>query len=272
MKKMLVRALDFSMAFQVAFSPLAVPPRGAALDPQKAPKNPSASPSKVILKDGTPLTLALCKPVTSASASAGETVDFEVTEELRVGGLLVIPIHGHALGTITKVGSSALLSHPYVGVKVYAVRLVTGEEAALRWSHTYFGKHGKNALVDRGTQVKASVKGSVALDREKLSVSGPPAGVAVLSPAEDLPAVTHALEIISDPGSAEIDIDGRYLTFSQPTTITLPPGEHLLRVWKDSYKPFEMKVETPSGKLTVNVKLQRAAKPEAPPSSFKKPS
>jgi hypothetical protein len=58
----------------------------------------TAKMGKPVLEDGTPVKLRLTRNVSSADARVGETVDFEVLEEIRVGDLLVIPKGGVAWG------------------------------------------------------------------------------------------------------------------------------------------------------------------------------
>jgi hypothetical protein len=57
---------------------------------------------KLVLEDATPVKLRLSRNVSSAEAKTGETVDFEVLEEIRVGDVLIIPKGGIAWGTVTE--------------------------------------------------------------------------------------------------------------------------------------------------------------------------
>lgn len=67
-------------------SSVPVPPEGAQEASRTAPR--------LILEDGTPVRLKFGRTVSSAEVIAGETVDFQVVEEVRVGELVVIPKDG----------------------------------------------------------------------------------------------------------------------------------------------------------------------------------
>src|SRR5262249_8353273 len=54
------------------------------------------------LEDGTPVKLRTARTISSADAHAGDTLDFEVLEDVLVGGVLVIPKNGIAWGTVTE--------------------------------------------------------------------------------------------------------------------------------------------------------------------------
>ena len=62
---------------------------------------PASSPSSPVLQDGTPVKLRIGQTVSSADAHVGETVDFEVLEEVRLSNLLIIPKGGVAWATVT---------------------------------------------------------------------------------------------------------------------------------------------------------------------------
>ena len=61
----------------------------------------AGAPSGPMLEEGTPVKLRISRTVSSADAQVGETVDFEVLEEVKVGNLIVIPKGGTAWGTVT---------------------------------------------------------------------------------------------------------------------------------------------------------------------------
>src|SRR5438445_13711631 len=65
----------------------------------------SSAPTGPMLEDGTPIKLRIGRTVSSADAHVGDTVDFEVLEEVHVGDLLVIPKGGTAWATVTEAQS-----------------------------------------------------------------------------------------------------------------------------------------------------------------------
>jgi hypothetical protein len=67
-----------------------------------APNNaPSAAPSPNTLLDGTAVKLRLAENLTSATAKTGQSVSFEVTEDVVVGGVTVLVKGGQAVATVT---------------------------------------------------------------------------------------------------------------------------------------------------------------------------
>ena len=103
---------------------------------QEKPRVSSAS----VLEDGTPVKLRIARTVSSADSRVGETVDFEVLEEIRVGNMLVIPKGGLALATITAAQAKRRMGHGgKLDINIDHVRLMDGEKAALRAVKTVHG-------------------------------------------------------------------------------------------------------------------------------------
>src|SRR5262245_26464713 len=55
----------------------------------------------VTLQDGTPIRIRNNRNISSADAKVGETIDFEVLDEVKVGDTVVVPKGGLAFGTVT---------------------------------------------------------------------------------------------------------------------------------------------------------------------------
>ena len=76
-----------------------------AKDQQSAQK-PEAAPLKQPLafglEDGTPIKLRLTRNLSSADATTGDRVDFDVLEDVKVKDVIVVPRGGLALATITE--------------------------------------------------------------------------------------------------------------------------------------------------------------------------
>ena len=91
---------------------------------------PSSGP---VLEDGTPVKIRIARTVSSADAHVGDTVDFEVLEEVRVGTLLLIPKGGVAWGTITQAEAKRRMARGgKLDMNIDSVRLTDGEKVALR--------------------------------------------------------------------------------------------------------------------------------------------
>lgn len=147
------------------------------------------------LEDGTPVRLRISRNLSSADAATGETVDFEVLEEIRIGDQVVIPKGTTAWGTVTdsepkrRMGRGGTLN-----VTIDSVRLADGEKAALRgvkdgkggghvgamttgivltslvaWpaAPLFLLMHGKDITIPKGTAITAYVHGDMNLDEAR---------------------------------------------------------------------------------------------------------
>ncbi|MGH9763784.1 MAG: hypothetical protein ACREDR_30030 [Blastocatellia bacterium] len=109
-------------------------PKVPAQSEQTAP--PAQTPKPAIgfgLEDGTPIKLRISRNLSSADAQVGETVDFEVLEDTKVGDVIVVPRGGIAWGTVTEAQPKRRLGRAgKLNVNIDSVRLTDGEKAALR--------------------------------------------------------------------------------------------------------------------------------------------
>ena len=92
-----------------------------------APQNnsPAITSRSHILEDGTPVKLRISRTVSSGDARVGDTVGFEVLEEVRVGNLLLIPKGGVAWGTVTEAEAKRRMARGgKLNMNIDSVRLV----------------------------------------------------------------------------------------------------------------------------------------------------
>lgn len=148
--------------------------------------------SGFILRDGTPVRLRLNQNLSSADATVGAPVDFEVLEDVKVDGRVVIARGGVALGTITEARPKRRLGRGgKLNVNIDHVRLVNGEKVALRaikeakgagkggtvtgavvaTSIVFFPAaplfllmHGKDITIPKGTEITAYINGDAELN------------------------------------------------------------------------------------------------------------
>jgi len=106
----------------------------AALVPERtATEVAHANLQKLDLEDGTPVKLRTGRTVSSADAHVGDIVDFEVTQDVQVGGFLVITRGSGASGRIVKVqGRRRMGRGGTVNIQLEFVQLADGRKAALR--------------------------------------------------------------------------------------------------------------------------------------------
>ena len=85
------------------------------------------------LEDGTPVRLRINRTVSSEDAQVGDTVDFEVLEEIKCEDLAVIPRGGVAWATVTEAQSKRRMGRAgKLNINIDNVKLADGEKAPLR--------------------------------------------------------------------------------------------------------------------------------------------
>jgi hypothetical protein len=155
----------------------------------------SDAPRGFLLEDGTPVHLILSENVSSADAVTGQTVEFEVVDEVVVNGFIVIPRSSTAWATVTDAEHKRRMGRAgHVDMNIDKVRLADGEKALLRavkqsqggsntgkmvgamaataiftlgGSALFLLVHGKDTIIPKGTAVTAFVAGNVTLDQAK---------------------------------------------------------------------------------------------------------
>lgn len=259
-------------------------PQTETTPPQTQTATPA--PSGPTLEDGTPVKLRIGRTVSSADAHEGDTVDFEVLEEVKVGGVIVVPKGGTAWATVTEAQSKRRLGRGgKLNVNIDSVRLVDGEKVALRavkeakggghvgamtgaivaTSIVFFPAaplflfiHGKDITIPKGTEITAYINGNVALDLAKFAPQG-------ASPvAAQSVAGSATLDITSTPAGAEIELDGSFVG-NAPSSISVAAGDHTLKVTKTGFAMWEKKIKTSSGKVNIAAELQPATPPTPSP-------
>src|SRR5580658_1814195 len=250
----------------------------------------SAAPTGFVLLDGTPVKLRINRTVSSADAHVGDTVDFEVLEEVPVSGTVVVPKGGTAFATVTEAQAKRRMARGgKLDINIDYVRLVDEEKAALRavkevqgGGHTgamtgaivatslvffpaapfFLFMHGKDITIPKGTEITAYVNGDMKLDLVKFQ---PPA------PRQtDLSAGNHdqmvnsssaKLQIDSNPPAADIEVDGSFVG-NTPSDVQVSEGEHTVTVKKSGFKNWERKLKSSAGSsVHISAELEKADNP-----------
>jgi hypothetical protein len=159
------------------------------------PASAPTAPKGFVLEDGTPVHLVLSENLSSADAVTGQTVQFEVVDDVVVNGLLVIPHGATAWATITDAEHKRRMGRAgKLDLNIDKVRLADGEKAMLRavkdakgGGHTgamvgamvatslvvwpaaplFLLMHGKDVTIPKGTNISAFIQGDVTLDESK---------------------------------------------------------------------------------------------------------
>src|SRR5215831_9763111 len=93
----------------------------------------SAQPAPFILHDGTPVRMRLSRTLSSQDAQVGETVDFEVLDDVKVEDRVVIKRGAVALATVTEAQPKRRMGRGgKLNVNIDSVRLANGDKVALR--------------------------------------------------------------------------------------------------------------------------------------------
>lgn len=287
MKKFLSLTLTCALlqsAFCFVLLPLNVFAQTSASAAAQMPKEPLTFG----LQDGTPVKLRINRNMSSADAKTGETVDFEVLEDVKFGEAVIIPRGGIALGTVTLAKPRGRLGKGgKLDINIDSVRLVSGEKAALRAVKETKGggrtgamtgaivassilffpaapfflfMKGKDITIPKGTEITAYINSDIPLDPKKFNGSQTvqmPTGTTEQT-SNAIMTDSSSLLINSEPGGAEVTIDGKFVG-NTPSTLQLKPGEHTISVEKTGYTLWKRTITISSGdKITLDALLKKA--------------
>ena len=259
----------------VAQQPQAAAPAAQAQQPATAP--PQTPPPPNTLLDGTPVKLRLAENLSSETNKTGDSVPFEVTEEVDVDGIAVIPKGAQALATVTDAEPKRRMGRGgKLDVNVDSVRLADGEKAQLRavkdtkggghvgamtgamvaTSVVFFPAaplflfmHGKSVEIPKGTEVTAFIQGDMRLEMANFAPKPAPGEAA--NPA----ATTASLTIESSQPGADIEIDGNFVG-DTPSTVSVAAGQHTITVKKKGYADWSRTMTISGGTVRLNADLE----------------
>ncbi|MGH9712904.1 MAG: PEGA domain-containing protein [Candidatus Acidiferrales bacterium] len=228
-----------------------------------------------------------------------DRVEFEVLEEIKVAGILVIPKGGVAWGTVTEAQPKRRMARGgKLEIVMDTVRLVDGEKAALRATkqakgggHTgamtagivvtgllfwpaapfFLFMHGKDISIPKGTEVPTFVNGNFHLDLSKFQ-QGTPTILNQAGPNQPQSEASSQIGAASDtqvtfnstPSGAEVDLDGAFVG-NTPSTVGVAPGEHSIRFTKRGFKAWERNIKVTTGKIEITAELESEEKQDAKP-------
>ena len=258
-------------------------------DQQPPPKTEPASlkqPLAFGLEDGTPIKLRLTRNLSSADATTGDRVDFEVLEDIKVKDVIVVPRGGLALATVTEAQHKRRMARGgKLNVNIDDVRLIDGEKAPLRavkevkgGGHTgamtgamigtaivffpaaplFLFMHGKDITIPKGTEVTAYINGDIPLDPVKFKPQDvKPAADQSATPAPGADSTLSSVDVKSTPDGAEITVDDKYMG-STPSTLKLAPGDHKIKLEKSGFKVWERTLAVGAGgNANINATLDK---------------
>jgi hypothetical protein len=251
------------------------PAAGSTSTEQPAPaKQKPAVPGQITLQDGTPIRLRLSRNVSSADAHEGESVDFEVLEDVQVNGILVIPKTSVAIGTVTQAQPKRRMGRAgKLEIVLDYVRLANKDKAAVRavkdakgGSHTvgmtvgivatgllffpaapfFLFMHGKDITVPKGAEVTAYINGDVQLAEASFAKPDTSASTTGTGSTTSAAEILELLVVTSTPDGSEVYLDGS-LVGNAPATLKLKSGKHTVGVKMAGYKDWSRDVLADAG-------------------------
>lgn len=233
------------------------------------------------LEDGTPIKLRLTRNLSSATDKKGDTVDFEVLEDVIASGVTVVPRGGVAWATITDAEPKKRMGRGgKLDVNVDSVRLKDGEKIPLRavkdtkgGGHVgamtgamvatgivffpaaplFLFMHGKDINIPKGTEVTAYVMGNIPLEKAKF-VAPESSDAKLVSVSASSGQAT--VNVSSTPSSADVEVDGKFVG-NTPSSVPVSVGEHSVKVSKKGFQPWERKLSVSGGSVNVNAELEQ---------------
>ena len=273
MRRTIAAALVFLFAFgNSAFAQT----NKAPVVPTTAPVvdvKPSAPPPPNTLLDGTAVKLRLAETISSSNAKVGQQIPFEVTEDVVVQGVTVLPKGAQALATVTDASPKKSMGRGgKLNVNVDSARLADGEKVQLRavqenkgGGHTgamtgamvataivffpaaplFLFIHGKDISIPQGTEVTAFVQGDMKLDMAKFAAADAPGAPVLVAPQ------TGSLTVEASVPNCDIEVDGSFVG-STPSTLNLAPGKHAIVVKKNGYQDWSRSMMVGSGTVRLS--------------------
>jgi hypothetical protein len=239
-----------------------------------------------VLEDGTPIKLRINRTISSGDAHVGDTVDFEVLEDVTLNGTLVIPKGGLAFATVTEAQAKRRMARGgKLDINIDYVKLISSDRAALRavkdlkgGGHTgamvggmvatsivffpaapfFLFMHGKDISIPKGTEITAYVNGDMKLDITKFQASSSTQSSATSVAAIPTANPTSAkLQMESDPTGADIQVDGTFVG-NTPSDVQVTEGEHTITVKKTGFQGWERKMKISAGSsVHLNAELEK---------------
>ncbi len=223
--------------------------------------------------------------MSSADAKVGDTVDFEVLEEVVVGKTVVIPKSGVAWATVTEAQSKRRMARSgKLQMNIDSVRLANGQKVPLRaikevkgGGHTgamtgamvatgivffpaaplFLFMHGKDITIPKGTEITAYINGNTPLDVATFAPKGQSNEAATTTVASTIQSQA-TLDISSTPSGADIEIDGSFAG-NTPSALGVATGEHIIHISKNGFKSWEKKVKVLTGTVRISAEMDADA-------------
>lgn len=138
---------------------------------QQTSDKPAASPSKIVLREGTDVFLKLAQDVNSRTAKQDDPVEFSLSEPVKVGDIVVADAGSRAIGTVVHTMKPNFVGEPgELSVRLKFLK-AGNVKVPLRGSTAQSGTfrvviRGGQAVIRQGTQVKAYVDSDTEIESD----------------------------------------------------------------------------------------------------------
>ena len=263
---------------------------------------------KVKLEEGTQVRLRLMQTINSGTMQAGQTISFEVLDDVTINEQVVIKEGAPAWGVIEEAeGKKSFGRGGKLKFRLDYAKAVDGSKIPLRAGTTNEGKgkgmgtgiafgaslllfwpaapfigmmKGKNSEIQRGFHLEAFVDGDRMVRPVDPNGQSAPAATPAMVPSggaaliqASMPVASSsrtatavaaanmgAVNVISDPGGAEVEIDGAFYG-NTPGLIRLSPGLHTITVRVAGFAPWKRDLNiAPGSNLTVKATLETSGR------------
>jgi hypothetical protein len=271
-----------------------------AQQPAAAPATQPAEPTPTnftsakgfVLEEGTPVRMRINRTISSGDAHIGDTVDFEILDDVTLNGTLVIAKSSLAIATVTEAQAKRRMARGgKLDINIDYVKLVDSEKAPLRavkdvkgGGHTggmvggmvitslvffpaapfFLFMHGKDISIPKGTEVTAYINGDMKLDIAKFKPAAPDAGLrngTANNSNSGVNPTSAKVQLDSDPLGADIEVDGNFVG-NTPSEVQVSEGDHTITVKKSGFKDWERKLTVSAGSsVHLNAQMDKAANP-----------
>jgi hypothetical protein len=288
---LLANVLASQKAYPQSTTPPEQPSTQPAVQQQTAETSNFTSAKGFVLEDSTPIKMRINRTISSGDSNVGDTVDFEVLQDISVNGTLVIPKGGLAYATVTEAQAKRRMGRAgKLDINIDYVKLITGDKAALRaiknvqgGSHVvgmtagivatslvffpaapfFLFMHGKDITIPKGTEITAYVNGDMKLDIAKFQPStlAPQQGLSASNQDQNRSFLSAKLQIDSSPSGADIEVDGSFVG-NTPSDVQVAEGDHTVVVKKAGFKDWERKLKSSAGSsVHIGAELEKADTP-----------
>jgi len=236
--------------------------------------------AQIVVSEGTKVRVRLEQQISSATAEEGQTVEFSVTDSVRVGDTVVISEGARVTGVITEAHEKRRLGRAgKLDFSIDRVRTVDNQWVPLRYTVTK--KSGQSHAVRTGILTAGvaavfwpaapvmllwkgqdvNINRGVAFDvytdaNHTLGSAAPVASASIAPTVPTLPSAVAAnaasatVSITCLTAAAEIEIDGAFVG-NTPTTLQLATGAHRIVV-KNGPKSWQRNLQV-NGASTINL-------------------